>query len=115
MSAPTSPSKDATQVSVAPTITVQDIAKIISYINRGVELNQPRLLHRAVRQHASIRKYVKAQQLSLLVEKFVPLFGDVCPTRGKMIEMIDSLPVTCLLYTSPSPRDRQKSRMPSSA
>ena len=24
-------------------------------------------------------------------------------------------PVTCLLYTSPSPRDRQKSRMPSSA
>ena len=26
---------------------------------------------------------------------------------------VDSL--TCLLYTSPSPRDRQKSRMPSSA
>ena len=24
-------------------------------------------------------------------------------------------PVVCLLYTSPSPRDRQKSRMPSSA
>ena len=23
--------------------------------------------------------------------------------------------ITCLLYTSPSPRDRQKSRMPSSA
>ena len=26
-----------------------------------------------------------------------------------------SLPVTCLLYTSPSPRDRTRSRMPSSA
>ena len=26
-----------------------------------------------------------------------------------------SHPTTCLLYTSPSPRDRQKSRMPSSA
>ena len=25
------------------------------------------------------------------------------------------IPFTCLLYTSPSPRDRQKSRMPSSA
>ena len=25
------------------------------------------------------------------------------------------LKITCLLYTSPSPRDRQKSRMPSSA
>ena len=28
---------------------------------------------------------------------------------------IDALVLTCLLYTSPSPRDRQKSRMPSSA
>ena len=27
----------------------------------------------------------------------------------------DALPYICLLYTSPSPRDRQKSRMPSSA
>ena len=27
----------------------------------------------------------------------------------------ESLPKDCLLYTSPSPRDRQKSRMPSSA
>ena len=27
----------------------------------------------------------------------------------------DGGPETCLLYTSPSPRDRQKSRMPSSA
>ena len=26
-----------------------------------------------------------------------------------------NLPMLCLLYTSPSPRDRQKSRMPSSA
>ena len=31
-------------------------------------------------------------------------------------ERIDSLKIgACLLYTSPSPRDRQKSRMPSSA
>ena len=27
----------------------------------------------------------------------------------------DENPTDCLLYTSPSPRDRQKSRMPSSA
>ena len=27
----------------------------------------------------------------------------------------ETLVTTCLLYTSPSPRDRQKSRMPSSA
>ena len=30
-------------------------------------------------------------------------------------EVIDTDSVPCLLYTSPSPRDRQKSRMPSSA
>ena len=32
---------------------------------------------------------------------------------GHLFEVGDS--ITCLLYTSPSPRDRQKSRMPSSA
>ena len=31
------------------------------------------------------------------------------------ITLSGSLTITCLLYTSPSPRDRQKSRMPSSA
>ena len=30
-------------------------------------------------------------------------------------ELRERLPKNCLLYTSPSPRDRQKSRMPSSA
>ena len=29
--------------------------------------------------------------------------------------LINNQPMLCLLYTSPSPRDRQKSRMPSSA
>ena len=32
-----------------------------------------------------------------------------------MHKEIHALAITCLLYTSPSPRDRQKSRMPSSA
>ena len=41
------------------------------------------------------------------INKLDGLFGDVtnCDTTVN----------TCLLYTSPSPRDRQKSRMPSSA
>ena len=33
------------------------------------------------------------------------------PVQGK----VDHIVYSCLLYTSPSPRDRQKSRMPSSA
>ena len=34
--------------------------------------------------------------------------------RVKLFYVIDNYNI-CLLYTSPSPRDRQKSRMPSSA
>ena len=37
------------------------------------------------------------------------LWGNFTP------HVIIALVLTCLLYTSPSPRDRQKSRMPSSA
>ena len=37
-------------------------------------------------------------------------------TRGYLrTQKIYEILRTCLLYTSPSPRDRQKSRMPSSA
>ena len=37
-----------------------------------------------------------------------PTYEEVCHTETGHLE-------ACLLYTSPSPRDRQKSRMPSSA
>ena len=35
--------------------------------------------------------------------------------RGKNDKIAADQAAVCLLYTSPSPRDRQKSRMPSSA
>ena len=42
--------------------------------------------------------------------------GDRKETERKVINQIrDRIILGCLLYTSPSPRDRQKSRMPSSA
>ena len=34
---------------------------------------------------------------------------------NEQTEFVQAITNTCLLYTSPSPRDRQKSRMPSSA
>ena len=41
--------------------------------------------------------------------------GSSITSAGKVLAP-DPMPLdTCLLYTSPSPRDRQKSRMPSSA
>ena len=35
--------------------------------------------------------------------------------NNRINDALESNPLLCLLYTSPSPRDRQKSRMPSSA
>ena len=37
------------------------------------------------------------------------------PTDLSKLELTDAFRTTCLLYTSPSPRDRTRSRMPSSA
>ena len=50
----------------------------------------------------------------------IPLSGGTCdqlcdPMRHTRITVAVRLVANCLLYTSPSPRDRQKSRMPSSA
>ena len=45
-------------------------------------------------------------------------YGLDISTRTKVITLLATgifVANTCLLYTSPSPRDRQKSRMPSSA
>ena len=42
-------------------------------------------------------------------ERIALAFERFCPNKNKVQYII------CLLYTSPSPRDRQKTRMPSSA
>ena len=58
---------------------------------------------------------------NLVVGSFLPVFTPVqadsvkrtlIPVRN--VKVVEAY-TTCLLYTSPSPRDRQKSRMPSSA
>ena len=41
--------------------------------------------------------------------------GTPSKISGRIMDIISQLAIDCLLYTSPSPRDRQKSRMPSSA
>ena len=47
-------------------------------------------------------------------DELIDLANQVSPLpNGRELDML--LTAGCLLYTSPSPRDRQKSRMPSSA
>ena len=41
--------------------------------------------------------------------------GQLLFMQDRFVDEAMAMPVSCLLYTSPSPRDRQKSRMPSSA
>ena len=53
--------------------------------------------------------------LSDLLEPAVINIADKTFTATAPLLSFNSTSYTCLLYTSPSPRDRQKSRMPSSA
>ena len=55
---------------------------------------------------------VKEETVATLLTKIDPMlvYQHELAAKVKLIETLN-----CLLYTSPSPRDRQKSRMPSSA
>ena len=46
---------------------------------------------------------------------FVPVWGWAEPEVEVTVEFSGQKKKTCLLYTSPSPRDKRQSRMPSSA
>ena len=61
------------------------------------------------------RRFAKAEDIS--VQDVLWTDGSVRPLMKGGIEglLMEAAETTCLLYTSPSPRDRQKSRMPSSA
>ena len=53
-----------------------------------------------------------------ILECYIPLLQSIESSKNENplnTKLTISLSPTCLLYTSPSPRDRQKSRMPSSA
>ena len=58
--------------------------------------------------------------IAIIILKFIPKHNSTAKIQfysliSSIIGAIVLWAITCLLYTSPSPRDRQKSRMPSSA
>ena len=54
---------------------------------------------------------VEAEDTIVVLESDKASVEVPCPKAGTVLELL----VNCLLYTSPSPRDRTRSRMPSSA
>ena len=50
--------------------------------------------------------------LNIFEPRYLQMFDDAL-ANGRLLGMVQ--PYDCLLYTSPSPRDRTRSRMPSSA
>ena len=62
----------------------------------------------------------KNKPISVNDAKAISSYANFCRVTGSPEELIvdfgmNSQPIGCLLYTSPSPRDRTRSRMPSSA
>ena len=59
---------------------------------------------------------LRAMNISASDKEALETISNIIYSRKKDGQLDDSnLSKGCLLYTSPSPRDRQKSRMPSSA
>ena len=63
----------------------------------------------------TVGKEVKSNEELCVIESVKAASDIYAPIDGEVIEINNSLNNDCLLYTSPSPRDRTRSRMPSSA
>eukprot|EP00828_Plagiopyla_frontata_P041279 TRINITY_DN5828_c0_g1_i1.p1 TRINITY_DN5828_c0_g1~~TRINITY_DN5828_c0_g1_i1.p1 ORF type:complete len:143 (+),score=27.82 TRINITY_DN5828_c0_g1_i1:34-462(+) len=65
--------------------------------------------------YGEIRKenQLSIDELKKIKERMISLIQADIPIKIHSVEKSEA--ISCLLYTSPSPRDRQKSRMPSSA
>ena len=67
-----------------------------------------------------VASYAQTLSDELVFEERVFDFGEIKEENGLVshefeFKNVSQKVISCLLYTSPSPRDRQKSRMPSSA
>lgn len=60
------------------------------YIARSVEQNQPRLIQRAIRQNANIRRSISASHLQVLVSKRINPESPLCNTMRLAVEKLAS-------------------------
>ena len=69
----------------------------------------------AVPDDDAVRAVVEVLVLQLTADDILDREPQVVVDVVVVSELLDDLPGGCLLYTSPSPRDKRQSRMPSSA
>ena len=87
--------------------------KKITFTNRyGITLAGD--LYQPKNASAKLAAIVVCGPFGAVKEQSSGLYAQTMAERGFVTLAFDAS-YTCLLYTSPSPRDRQKSRMPSSA
>ena len=66
------------------------VHKTLQLIQKGTESSQPRLVSRGIRQNVGIRKHVTPAQLSMVLEKYVPVD---CVSSPVMKELIGKITV----------------------
>lgn len=69
-------------------LSTLDAKRIISFIVKGVELNQKRLISRAVRLNTGVRKGLTPAVLKTVIEKKVPA---TCPTFAMLYSTVEKL------------------------
>ena len=100
----------------------QDITAVARWVVRGFGnvTRRGRLkMKRRLRQRREARRAARMQQVAMDVPAWIRLAGSAghLPGASQLTKNLDGVEVVlaCLLYTSPSPRDKRQSRMPSSA
>ena len=101
-------------------VTIEDRGKtfegrpilLLTITSRNNHLNIDKILEK----HKKITDYqqnIKIEDQPIIVYQGFSIHGN--EASGSNASLLLAYYLACLLYTSPSPRDRQKSRMPSSA
>ena len=94
-------------------VIVGNVVGVVDNAGSEIEMQADNAESETELQAVMTRSQVKGQEKPVRQLKVIDNFGDDV-SRDKLIAM-QQQDSSCLLYTSPSPRDRQKSRMPSSA